>query len=39
MPMGDPIFDPGHTGTAMMPFVRSNYDPLRGPGIDIRDSR
>ena len=34
MPMGDPVFDPGHTGTAMMPFVRSTYDPLSGTGID-----
>ncbi len=30
IPMGDPIFDPGHTGTAMMAFQRSNYDPMTG---------
>ncbi len=33
MPMGDPTFDPGSTGTVMMPFTRSNYDPLTGTGL------
>jgi hypothetical protein len=30
IPTGDPIFDPGHTGTQTMMFMRSKYDPSTG---------
>ena len=30
IPTGDPIFDPMNTGTQVMPFQRSNYDPATG---------
>lgn len=30
IPLGDPIFDPGNTGTQTMSFQRSKYDPLTG---------
>jgi hypothetical protein len=32
IPAGDPIFDPTSTGTAVMPFTRSEYDPTTGTG-------
>jgi peroxidase len=32
MPKGDPIFDPTSTGTAVMPFSRSQYDLATGLG-------
>lgn len=32
IPAGDPIFDPGNTGTQVMPFQRSLYDPVTGTG-------
>lgn len=32
VPKGDPIFDPGHTGTQTIPFNRSAY--VAGSGID-----
>ncbi len=32
IPMGDSIFDKGNTGTAVMPFTRSEYDPTTGTG-------
>jgi hypothetical protein len=32
IPAGDPIFDPGNTGTQVMPFPRSEYDPSTGTG-------
>lgn len=34
VPTGDPFFDPASTGTATIPFSRSNYDPLTGTGVD-----
>ncbi len=30
IPAGDPIFDPGNTGTQVMAFQRSKYDPATG---------
>jgi hypothetical protein len=30
IPAGDPIFDPMNTGTKVMPFQRSQFDPLTG---------
>lgn len=30
IPAGDPIFDPANTGTQVMSFQRSNYDPTTG---------
>lgn len=30
VPAGDPVFDPGNTGAATMPFTRSDYDPDTG---------
>jgi hypothetical protein len=30
IPSGDPIFDPGNTGTQIMPFTRSSFDPSTG---------
>ncbi|HZZ70949.1 MAG TPA: peroxidase family protein [Pirellulales bacterium] len=30
IPTGDPIFDPGSTGTQIMPLTRSQYDPTTG---------
>ncbi len=32
IPAGDPIFDPTNTGTQVMPFQRSVYDPATGTG-------
>ena len=32
IPKGDPTFDPTSTGTAVMPFTRSEYDPTTGTG-------
>lgn len=32
IPAGDPIFDAGNTGTAIMPFQRSKYDAATGTG-------
>jgi hypothetical protein len=32
IPIGDPIFDPMSTGTQVMPFQRSHYDPATGMG-------
>jgi hypothetical protein len=33
IPAGDPIFDPANTGTQIMPFQRSHYDPATGVGL------
>lgn len=33
IPAGDPIFDPANTGTAVMAFQRSKYDPSTGTGV------
>jgi hypothetical protein len=33
IPAGDPIFDPTNTGTQIMPFNRSKYDPSSGTGV------
>ena len=30
IPLGDPIFDLGNTGTQIMPFTRSSFDPSTG---------
>lgn len=32
VPAGDPFFDPGNTGTQVIGFNRSNYDPATGTG-------
>ncbi|HTQ40057.1 MAG TPA: peroxidase family protein [Pirellulales bacterium] len=32
IPQGDPTFDPGNTGTQVMQFQRSQYDPATGTG-------
>ncbi len=32
VPAGDPFFDPGNTGTEVIPFNRSAYDPATGTG-------
>jgi hypothetical protein len=32
IPQGDPIFDPGNTGTQVMQFQRSQYNPTTGNG-------
>ncbi len=34
VPIGDPYFDPSSTGTAVISFNRSLYDPASGTGID-----
>ena len=34
VPPWDPIFDPTNTGTAVLPFFRSKYDPATGTGPD-----
>jgi hypothetical protein len=33
IPAGDPIFDPGNTGTQVMSFQRSKYDPATGDSL------
>ncbi len=33
VPPGDPYFDPGNTGTQVIPFFRSVYDPATGTDI------
>ncbi len=33
IPAGDPIFDPANTGTQVMSFKRSNYDPTTGSSL------
>ncbi|HEX8203744.1 MAG TPA: peroxidase family protein, partial [Isosphaeraceae bacterium] len=30
VPPGDPVFDPGRTGTQVLPFTRSRFDPKTG---------
>ena len=34
VPVGDPYFDPAGTGTAVISFNRSLYDPASGTGVD-----
>ena len=34
VPAGDPFFDPNNTGTAVIQFDRSVYDPATGTGLD-----
>jgi hypothetical protein len=34
VPLGDPYFDPNGTGTQVIPFQRSVYDPNTGTGTD-----
>jgi hypothetical protein len=34
VPTGDPYFDPDNTGTQVIPFQRSKFDPATGTGTD-----